>query len=203
MTKLKANLENIKKVVEEQVIPVLNKVNNTEVAHDPEDLFKEIQAPQNQETGQQISTVIANFKAAIRTNWTFISLMRKNLSNKDYQQRAVVSKGVLNEAIESSGLLGGHGLVSNEFEDVVRALGTVYTDLVTLNKSLDECITAAKQKISGMKSESETETESIVGPSTSPSSSIPASPTKSTDFGIGKSIGNWADKWTKKMEHKL
>jgi hypothetical protein len=182
MTKLKENLDNIKKVVEEQVIPVLNKVNNTDIAHDSEDLFKEMQAPQNQEIGQQVSAVITNFKAAIRANWTFISLMRRNLSNKEYQQRAVVSKGVLNEAIEGfPGLLGGYGLISNEFEDVVRSLATVYTDLVGLNKSLNDCVAAAKQKISGM----ESETESIVGTSTSTTA-------KSTDFGLPSLI---PDKW--------
>lgn len=195
MSKLKENLENIKKVVEDQVIPVLNKVSNTQVANDPEALFKEIQAPQNQEVGQQVSTVIDNFKATVRANWTFVSLMKTNLANKDYQQRAVVSKGILNSAVEGLGLLGGHSLVSNEFEDVVRSLSTVHDDLMTLFKSLNECVTAAKQKINGMKSASEAETESMVGQTPTAPSSISSAPdTTSKDFGLDMS------KWTNKLK---
>lgn len=198
ITKLKENLENIKKVVESQVIPVLNKVNSTELAHDSEDLLKEMQAPQNQEIGQDVTQVINNFKAVVRANWGFIGLMKTNLANKEYQQRAVVSKGVLNTAVESTGLLGGYGLVANEFEDVVHALGTVKDDLMTLNKSLNDCITAAKQKVSVMQSE----TESILGtPSaagTSPSSAAhsPSLIDRLTNYFIpGKDkIEGWAAK---------
>lgn len=199
VTKLKECLDNIKNVILTEVIPTLNKAGST--AADPahsEDLLKQLEQPQVQETGQNVQKVITDMKAVMKANWPFIFNTMKDLANPEYQKRVVVSKGIVNQMLEATEVESDWGLISNDCKDVVRALQTVRKDLQELNTSLNNCTALAKQTASSL----ETEMQEMNGSSTTPgipSATSPLEVPKSKDFGIG----NWVDKWTKKMEHKL
>ena len=194
MEKLKESLENIRKVVLQEVMPALNKTSNTGMdPSDLEGLSQQIQHPQVQEMGQDIQKVIADMKTVMKVNWPFIYSMMRNLSNPEYQKRVVVSKGVLNQALEATEIENDWGLISNDCKDVFRALQTVRKDLQELNTSLNNCTVLAKQTVGGL----EAEMREMTSGGTTPSATSTTAPT-STDFGINKPIESWVDKFMKK-----
>ena len=199
LEKLQNALQNIKNVVLGEVIPALNRASNTGV--DPtnsEDFLQQLEAPQVQEAGQNVQKVITDMKAVMKTNWPVIFTMMRNLSNPEYQKRVTVSKGELNEMVEATEVESEWGLISNDFKDVVRALGTVRKDLQELNTSLNNCTTLARETVGGL----QTEMQEMTGGGTT--LSTPSAPNtgitapKSTDYGLG----SWVDKWTKKVQPK-
>ncbi len=183
--KLKESLEAIKKVVLGEVIPALNQASNIGV--DPnnlEQLSQQLEHPQAQGVGQDVQKAIADMSAVMKTNWPFIFNMMRNLANPEYQKRVTVSKGVANEMWESTGIENELGLISNDFKDVVRALGTIRKDLRELNTSLSNCTSLAKQTATSLQAEMQ---EMTGRTPSSTSSTAPITPQGTTPEAAPKS----------------
>ncbi len=134
----------------QKTLPILNSLEQPKVAND----LKQIAASQKvQEATDAIKQLQSVFDEVI----PFINTVIKNFSNEGFKQRATVSKGFMNSLVDATGLHGGHGLVSDDFDDVAHALGTLKGDIKNIADGLNaypDAVAEANARLTQAKEES-------------------------------------------------
>lgn len=113
-----------------KMLPILDKLRA------PRD-GRELLALSKQPEVQSDMLELKRFREEAVNVYPAIVKMMGNLSDPMYQGQQVTDRGTFTSLVEAiPGLVGGKGLVSNEFDDVVRALGPVKDNIVMLGRAI-------------------------------------------------------------------
>jgi hypothetical protein len=130
-------------------------ISDLETPRTAQDLLKISQQPQT-------NTVINAYQAlktAANNMLPYIINIEKNFASETYKARQISDKGFLTSLIDKTQVLhGGKGLISDDFDDVVRAIPPYkksVADLLDLLKKAESIEKSAQQKIQEASSETE------------------------------------------------
>lgn len=156
VTELKSKLAEINVVVQ-QAYPIIE---NMQKPRDRDDLLRQAQASDTNEAAQAISQL----RQVMSKNLPFIRQTMSDFSNPSFKQKAIQNKGVFMSLLDKTQILhGDHGLVADDFDDVVRALNANKQDLINIVKDLKN-FSSAKQAAQNQLEQSDSETSQIAGP---------------------------------------
>jgi hypothetical protein len=160
ITQLKSDLGKIEDAVK-KVMPIVDNVtkvrNKTQLT---EELARISQDPKTAEADQAIK----EFKNALSEYGPEIHKVISNFYKQDYKDSVIVNKGSMTEAVDWTEILrGGHGLMSDPFDTVRQALGTLWTDITKLSHALGEAENI-KQKLESELKSSESQVNEMFKP---------------------------------------
>lgn len=85
---------------------------------------KELMKIMNQPETQQVIKAVKKLDAASDNFFDYLDMTQKNFKNETYKLRQIKEKGVLTRFVDWTRFLhGGLGLIADDFDDVVRAIG--------------------------------------------------------------------------------
>ena len=113
-----------------KVVPVLE---NIETPHTASEYKQIAQLPETKDAEQALN----EFKILLEEVNPFIDDTISNFNNEGFKQRAIAGKGMLSSLVDSASILhGGAGLISDDFDDVKRALETIQEDISEIVKGI-------------------------------------------------------------------
>lgn len=113
-----------------KMLPIIDKIR---APRDGRELLVLSKQPETQNDMLQLK----KFREEAVNVYPAIVKMMGNLSDPSYQGQQVTDRGTLTSVVEAiPGLIGGKALVSNEFDDVVRALEPVKDNIITLGRAI-------------------------------------------------------------------
>jgi hypothetical protein len=126
---------------------------------------------------------LQEFKKVVSEVGPYLQKVVLDFSNEGYKERQIAHKGFLSQMVDSTEVLhGGSGLIADDFDDVVHALQTVFSDIKGIQKALIDADTKAAadtaklQASVGTMSPTEPETTSVPLPSAREVGRAPVSP---------------------------
>ena len=124
-----------------KVLPIIEK------ADTPHEKSEEaLMAAAKQPDIQLATKALTEFNAIVDEVDPFIAKVNNRLSDEGFKQRAIQSKGWLSQMADYPELLhGGKGLISDDFDDVKRALETLQKDINGIKATLAQANGAAAQ----------------------------------------------------------
>ena len=187
MNKFKSDLGIVNAAVQ-KVMPIIQSVEKPRTQTQiTEELARIAQDPKTQEAEKAVE----EFKKVVTEYTPEIFKVVSNFNNQSYKNEVTTDKGVLNKAVDWTEVLhGGSGLVSDNFDDVKRALLTLWSDIKGIYTALKQSssIQAALQKeLSENQSQVEKldKTETPAAPTT-PSATPGAAENKPNDSPFAK-----------------
>lgn len=141
---------------------------------------------QQPETHEAVSA-LNDLNTVMRSVYPLIKQVATDFGNEQYKQRAIEQKGFLSSVVDSTEVLhGGRGLVSDDFDDVRRALVTLMSDVRNIVAGLTKAETLRKTAIQQLSS-----SESTVGQmfSGTPAQAPAENPGAALDEEVGKFSG--------------
>ena len=133
--KLKDDLGKINEAVQ-KVVPLVQNVQQPRTRSEiTQQLAQIAQDPKTQEADQAVK----EFETVLKEYAPEVQQVVKNFSNQSYKNSVITDKGSLTKAVDWTEILhGGGGLVSDDFDDVRRALVPLWKDIVDLYNALQE-----------------------------------------------------------------
>ena len=129
-------------------------ISDLETPRTAQDLLKISQQPKS----DGVVKAYQALKGAVNNMLPYILDIEKNFASENYKSRQVADKGFLSSLIDKTQVLhGGKGFVSDDFDDVVRAIPPYkksISDLLDLLKKADSIEKSAQQKIQEASAES-------------------------------------------------
>jgi len=133
MQKLKQDLGKINDSVQ-RVMPL---VQNVEKPRTRDELVQELAKISQDPKTQEADQAVKEFEGILRQYGTEIQQVVQNFTNQSYKNSVTSDKGALTKAVDWTEILhGGGGLVSDDFDDVRRALLPLWKDIVGLYNAL-------------------------------------------------------------------
>lgn len=127
----------------EQFTPLVDKIEKPQTA-------QELMELQSRPDGSELATAFDTITKAVTNFIPYINRIYTNFSSQDFKSRMINQKGFLNEIIDHTSVLhGGKGLIADDFDDVVNALGAYKNSLLSISNifsaSKNEAISAKNQ----------------------------------------------------------
>ena len=142
LNQLKQVLAEINGIVE-KVTPALEEV---EAPRTGPGITEEILKLSKDPATQQASQAVKDLRASMVKNLPFVRKVVSNFGNESYKQRMIADEGTISSWIDATSILhGGHGLITDKFDDVADALNVLRGDLVNLVKDLKGVDNAQQQ----------------------------------------------------------
>jgi gas vesicle protein len=130
----------------------------SEIKSKYDQIFKVIEVIETPKTGKQLMELIKSpkntdimdafntFKEAMDDFRPYILTVTSNFKNETYKIRQVADKGVISKMVDWTGIShGGWGLIADDFDDVVRALGPYMKSLEIILDTLEKAKTVQQQ----------------------------------------------------------
>ena len=135
MQKLKDDLGKINDSVQ-KVMPLVQSVEQPRTRSEiTQQLAQIAQDPKTQEADQAVK----EFEAVLKEYAPEVQQVVRNFNSQSYKNSVIVDKGALTKAVDWTEILhGGGGLISDDFDDVRRALVPLWKDVVDLYNALQE-----------------------------------------------------------------
>ena len=175
MTKFKSDLGIVNAAVQ-KVMPFIQSVEKPETKTEiTKELAQIAQDPKTQEAAQ----AVAEFKKTMDEYAPEIFQVVNNFNRQGYKNEVTVDKGALEKAVDWTEILhGGGGLVSDDFDDVRRALLTLWGDVKDIYTALNQA-TKYEQAVKQKLEQGQLQMQKLEKPETSaaqPSGQTPAQP---------------------------
>lgn len=183
LTQLKEVLADINNAVE-KVTPALEEVETPRTGPGiTEEMLKLSKDPATQQAAQAVK----DLRASMVKNLPFIRQVIANFGNESYKQRMIADEGTISSWIDATSILhGGHGLITDKFDDVADALNVLRGDLVNLVKDLKGVSNAQQQmqtQLAGAQQEVDLDFKDEQTPTETPAGTSTESPTKPQESG--------------------
>jgi hypothetical protein len=99
----------------QKVLPIITELEKPKTVQELKNLALSPETP-------TIVNAYKNFRAHTENMSTYIDTIEKNFSSESYKNRQIADKGWISSLVDKTQLHGGKGLISDDFDDVVRAL---------------------------------------------------------------------------------